>query len=186
MICKKPWPLKTSFFFYLLSSGKFTKVMKQKLAWIHVPVYEIPFAFLFTEVVLLLLMPSPTVQIWFSKTTFQEEVITEKVIHFLVCRQGYFVFSFFCHLITMVGSGEKEIIYTRGDIFLSSVGPLPVTLHWWQSWSWNDQENNCLQWKTTCFGWSNRGEVCPVSESYLWYPRFAECTLGLKTQKLLM
>lgn len=35
--------------------------------------YKVSFAFLFTKVVLLLSMPSPIVQTWFSKTIFQEE-----------------------------------------------------------------------------------------------------------------
>lgn len=129
---------KNKLYFLPLSSGRFTKVMKQNLPWIHVPLYEVSFSFFFTKAVLLLLMPLPIVQTWFSKTTFQDKVIIEKVIQLLVWRWWYFVFCFFTHVITMLRPGEKEIISMGKGSFPSFTWPLSVTLHWQQScqWSW--------------------------------------------------
>lgn len=158
--------------------------MRQNLPWIHVPLYDTSFVFLFTKLAVLLLMQSPIVQTLFSKTTFQEEVITEKIIQLLVCRWWYFVFCFFSHLITMLRWGEKKI-HTREDTFLSQLDRFQLL--YTDSRLFNDHENNCLQWKTICFGLSDRGEMCLVSEVLPVLPReLKKASLDWKFTNLLM
>lgn len=51
----------------------------------------------------------------------------------------------------------------------------------------NDHENNCLQWKAICFGLSDRGEMCPVSEVLPVIPRdLQKVPLDWKLANLLM